>query len=88
MNIMYPAIFHPLKDGSFEVSFPDFEGCVTTGNTLEEAFFHAREALTLYLDGVTEFPKTKASFQGLPKEDLLLIVETLDSKDMIRFNKK
>ena len=88
MRKMYPAIFHPLKNGGFEVSFPDFEGCVTNGDTLEEAFFHAREALTLYLDGVKEFPETKATYDGLPKEDLLLVVETLEDEDIIRFNKK
>ena len=83
MRIMYPAIFHPLGDGRVEVNFPDFEGCVTHGDTFEEAFFHAREALTLYLDGMTEFPETKATFKGLPQEDLLLIVETFEQEDLI-----
>ncbi|HTE57769.1 MAG TPA: type II toxin-antitoxin system HicB family antitoxin [Verrucomicrobiae bacterium] len=31
----YIALFNPSSDGGFEVSFPDFPGCVTFGHTFE-----------------------------------------------------
>ena len=45
---VYPAIFAPEEVG-FSVSFPDLPGCVTEGDTLEEAIDMARDALGLYL---------------------------------------
>lgn len=32
----YFAIFKPTKEGGYNVSFPDFPGCVTFGRTFEE----------------------------------------------------
>lgn len=48
-KISYPAIFHEDKDSYF-VEFPDLEGCLTSGSSIEEAFENAKEALGLYLD--------------------------------------
>ncbi len=45
----YPAIFHE-EDGGFWVEFPGLPGCVTQGNTFEEAYEMATEALGLYLE--------------------------------------
>lgn len=49
-RIAYPALFHE-EDGSYWVEFPDLEGCLTDGDTIEEAYEHAKEALGFYLDG-------------------------------------
>lgn len=49
---VYPAIFH-LED-TYWVEFPDLEGCVSDGNTLEEAMENAQEALGLYLAALME----------------------------------
>lgn len=46
MPIDYVAIIHKDRDSDFGVSFPDFPGCITAGQTLEEAKNMAREALT------------------------------------------
>lgn len=43
MKIYYPAIFIPDRDG-VTVEFPDLPGCVTQGDTLEEAFEMAEDA--------------------------------------------
>lgn len=43
MKLLYPAIFIPYKEG-YTVEFPDFPGCVTQGDTLEEAFEMAADA--------------------------------------------
>lgn len=52
--LSYPAIFNPAKEGGYDVSFPDFPGCVTFGRTFEEAKAKAAEVLELWLDELTE----------------------------------
>lgn len=46
----YPAIFEPAEEGGYNVLFPAFPGCVTFGNTFEEAKIKAREILELWLE--------------------------------------
>ena len=46
----YPAVFNPIPDGGYEVSFPDFPGCVTFGSTFEEAQEKASEVLSLWIE--------------------------------------
>ena len=36
------------------VHFPDFDGCVTVGQTLDEAYQNACEALKFHIDGLIE----------------------------------
>ena len=50
--LKYPAIFHPEEDGGFFVEFPDCDGCVTEGNTMEAAKAMAKEALDGWLASV------------------------------------
>ena len=45
----YPAIFHTAEEGGFWVSFPDLPECLTEGDTMEEAYAMAVEALGLSL---------------------------------------
>ena len=48
-KILYPAVFH--EDGnSYFVEFPDLQGCLSSGDTIELAFENAKEALGMYLD--------------------------------------
>ncbi len=43
-KIYYSAVFH--KDGEgYWVEFPDLQGCLTEGETLDEAMFMASDAL-------------------------------------------
>lgn len=44
---VYPAIFH--EEDGFWVEFPDLDGCVTEGDTIEKAMSMAQEALGLWL---------------------------------------
>jgi len=46
----YPAIFSKAKEGGYNVSFPDFSGCVTFGRTFEEAEGKAKEVLELWIE--------------------------------------
>jgi predicted RNase H-like HicB family nuclease len=44
-KIYYPALIDKDRDSDFGVSFPDFPGCISAGETLEEAVLGAQEAL-------------------------------------------
>ncbi|MDP2967527.1 MAG: type II toxin-antitoxin system HicB family antitoxin [bacterium] len=48
--LSYFAIFDPAEEGGYNVSFPDFPGCVTFGRTFEEAKEKAKEVLELWLE--------------------------------------
>jgi len=50
----YIALIHKEPDSDYGVSFPDFPGCVTAGETLDEARREAAEALALHIDGMIE----------------------------------
>lgn len=45
----YPAVFHTAEEGGFWVSFPDLPECLTEGDTMEDAYQMAIEALGLSL---------------------------------------
>jgi predicted RNase H-like HicB family nuclease len=48
----YLAHVHKEPTSDYGVSFPDFPGCVTAGETLEEAQSLAVEALALHIQGM------------------------------------
>lgn len=50
----YPAVVHKERRSGYGVSFPDFPGCISAGDTAEEAFRLAEEALQLHVDGMVE----------------------------------
>ena len=50
----YIAYLHKYRKSDYGVSFPDFPGCITAGNTLEEARRTAAKALTFHIEGITE----------------------------------
>ena len=53
MILYYPAkIKHIVEDKTYLVEFPDLPGCLTEGETLEEAQHNAKEALTGYLASI------------------------------------
>lgn len=41
-------------DRSFGISFPDFPGCVSGGDTIDEAIRRGREALSFHVQGMVE----------------------------------
>ncbi len=57
-KIIYPAIFHKEEQGGYWVEFPDIPGCLTSGDTIEEAFLMAGDALDCWFaDDSAERPK-------------------------------
>ncbi|SHJ77785.1 type II toxin-antitoxin system HicB family antitoxin [Desulfofundulus thermosubterraneus] len=51
---IFPAVFETGEKKGYCVTFPDLPGCITEGDTLEEALQMAREALELHLYGMEE----------------------------------
>ncbi len=48
----YTIILHPEpEEGGYSVTVPALPGCVTQGETVEEAIGMAREAIALHLEG-------------------------------------
>ncbi len=44
MKLVYPACFYEEKEGGYSVVFPDLKGCITQGETLQEAIEMAEDA--------------------------------------------
>ncbi len=51
---VYPALFESCEEGGYTVTFPDLPGCITEGDTPDEALSMAKEALSLYLYNMEE----------------------------------
>jgi predicted RNase H-like HicB family nuclease len=49
MKTAYPAIFYKCDDGGYTVEVPDLLGCVTEGDTFEEAFSMGIDAASLWV---------------------------------------
>ena len=52
--LYYPAIIEAGDEPGFGVFFPDLPGCVSAGDTIQEAAGRAEEALALHLAGMVE----------------------------------
>ena len=50
----YIAIISKKNNRQYDVFFPDFLGCITSGNSFEDAKNMAQEALQLHVDGMVE----------------------------------
>jgi len=49
-KLFYPAVFEYEQDGGHSVYFPDLQGCNTQGESIEEAYEMAFDALGLWLE--------------------------------------
>ncbi len=81
---VYPAIFHKEDDGRYSVVFPDL-GCATCGDTLEEAFQMAKEALALWLDDCEPQAPTPLEQVELQGDDRAMLVEADRDEDIVYF---
>jgi predicted RNase H-like HicB family nuclease len=52
-NYIFPCIFI-YKDDGISIIFPDLDGCVSFGENEQEAFYNAKEALTLHMYGIEQ----------------------------------
>ena len=68
----YTVIFEPAEEGGFTVTVPALPGCVTQGDTFEEALEMAEDAIECYLGSKIKhresIPKeSKKEFIGIVK---------------------
>jgi predicted RNase H-like HicB family nuclease len=50
----YTAVFTPAEEGGFVVTVPALPGCVTEGDTIEEARAMVRDAIEGYVESLRE----------------------------------
>lgn len=50
----YRVVFEPQEEGGFTVYVPALPGCVSQGETVEEATENTKEAIRLYLESLRE----------------------------------
>jgi predicted RNase H-like HicB family nuclease len=46
----FTAIFEKNEDGGYTVTVPSLPGCISEGDTFDEALKNIKEAITLYLE--------------------------------------
>lgn len=68
----YAAFFAPAAEGGYVVTFPDFPGCVTEGDTFEAAKAHAAEVLELWIEELA------ANHQEIPKHSKRPIIDEVE----------
>lgn len=51
----FPLLITPEPEGGFTIEVPALPGCVTFGDTLEEAYLNALDAIQGYLEAADEY---------------------------------
>lgn len=87
MKYVYPAIFTEEQNGQFSVSFPDFESCYTSGNSLAEAIEMAEDVLVLTLYDMEEDNQpipAASSIDSIKTDDIVSLVacDTIEYRKM------
>lgn len=81
-RLFYPAVFHTAEEGGFWVTFPDFEECMTQGETMEEAYEMAVDALGLC---IVDMEKEKVELPK-PSEPKIISTEADAFLILVEFN--
>jgi len=68
----YKVIFDPQEEGGYTVTVPSLPGCISEGDTYDQALANIKEAIVLYLESL------QADGLPIPEENhLILEVEVL-----------
>lgn len=82
---VFPAIF--TFDGKYyNVDFIDLKGCSTFGDSIQNAYLMAQDAMGLYLDNLTNFPKPTLDISSIPLQENQFV--SFVSIDMDEYRKK
>lgn len=77
-KLFYPALFHTAEEGGFWISFPDFPDCLTQGETMNEAYDMAVDALGLCITDLlkekSHLPEPSSPKDVILDPDALLLV--------------
>ena len=79
-KLNYHAVFEPAEEGGYNISFPQFPGCVTYGRTFEETKKKAREVLELWLEELAAAGKKIPAFKLRPIIDEVQVLLPLKAK--------
>jgi predicted RNase H-like HicB family nuclease len=55
--LFYKVIFEPAEEGGYTVYVPSLPGCISEGDTYDEALKNIREAIDLYLETLKDTGK-------------------------------
>jgi predicted RNase H-like HicB family nuclease len=55
----FKVVLEPSEEGGYTVYVPALPGCISEGETIEEALRNIREAIELYLEPTEEPPLTE-----------------------------
>ena len=70
LNLNYPVTLYPEEEGGFTVEIVDLPGCLSQGETVEEAFKRIAEARELWIKSAYEngdpipMPSTETTYSG------------------------
>lgn len=53
-SLFYKVISEPAEEGGYTVYVPALPGCISEGDTYDEAFANIRDAIQLYLDTLSD----------------------------------
>lgn len=70
--LRYTVIFEPAEEGGYVVSVPALPGCVTEGDTFEEAMYMVKDAISAYIASL------KKHNEPIPQERGPSIVSVID----------
>jgi len=68
--LQYTAVFEPEKTGGYSVTIPALPGCISEGDTFEEALANIKEAAELYLEDLKD--------SEIPKETRPIVVSPIE----------
>lgn len=85
---VYPAIFTKMNDDGnyYIIDFIDLKNCITEGETIQEAYYMAQDAMGLFLDELVKFPEPTLDFSNIELKENQFI--TFVSIDMDYYRKK
>lgn len=70
--LKYTVIFEPAEEGGYMVSVPALPGCITEGDTFEQAREMARDAITGYIASLEKHG------EDIPVESAPTVLSTVD----------
>lgn len=63
----YKVILEPQEEGGYTVTLPSLPGCISEGNTYDEALANIKEAIALYMESL------QADGLPIPDENHLIV---------------
>lgn len=88
-KLFYPALFHKADEGGYWVTFPDFPECFSQGESIDEAYEMAANALGLC---ITDLLKEKSALPTASEPDCITEIENASlviiSFDLDEYRKK